>query len=204
MDLGIDSITGARAINEAGQVLVSWPSSVIWEDGVKTHIRSDYYATMAHDINDRGEVAGAVALQNQQRSSFFLSNETYEVFGGWSEYQNGGSRTRLNNRGQVVGNLLLHVPSPGVYNPFVWENGQTTYLNDALPAGSGWSLLLATDVDDSGRIVGMGRLNGTLRAFLLTPVPEPSSLLALLCGLGGAIGIAHLTPRTRAHTNSRS
>lgn len=37
---------------------------------------------------------------------------------------------------------------------------------------SGWKLLNATDINDSGQIVGFGRRNGMLHLFLLTPIHQ--------------------------------
>jgi hypothetical protein len=42
-------------------------------------------------------------------------------------------------------------------------------LNTLLPAGSGWLLNTATDINDRGQIVGAGMHNGHHRAYLLTP-----------------------------------
>jgi hypothetical protein len=50
-----------------------------------------------------------------------------------------------------------------------------TSLLDA--SGAGWSLEFAIEINDSGQITGVG-INpaGMTHAFLLTPVPEPSTL----------------------------
>jgi uncharacterized protein (TIGR03382 family) len=42
----------------------------------------------------------------------------------------------------------------------------------------------AVDINDSGLIVGTGRLNGRLAPFQLTPVPEPSTLTLAAVGAG--------------------
>ncbi len=42
-------------------------------------------------------------------------------------------------------------------------------LNKLIPPGSGWVLVEADGVNDSGQIVGMGMHNGQEHAFLLTP-----------------------------------
>jgi hypothetical protein len=63
-------------------------------------------------------------------------------------------------------------------------------LNGLIDPASGWTLAAARDINDSGWIVGTGTLNGQARAFLLTPVPEPSSLALLGAAAGGAMSSA--------------
>jgi hypothetical protein len=58
-------------------------------------------------------------------------------------------------------------------------------LNDLIPAGSGFTLQAARGINDAGQIAGFGTFDGATHAFLLTPVPEPSSLV-LAC-LGGLV-----------------
>ena len=52
----------------------------------------------------------------------------------------------------------------------LWFCKQTLDLNYLIPADSGWKLIRASAINDRGQIVGLGRLNGKTRAFLLTPV----------------------------------
>jgi probable HAF family extracellular repeat protein len=48
-------------------------------------------------------------------------------------------------------------------------------LNSLIDPQSGWELQEARGINDIGQIAGTGLLNGEQRAFLLTPVPEPTS-----------------------------
>lgn len=96
----------------------------------------------------------------------------------------------VNDAGQVVGwsgtpsNAIA--PSTGPTGPtagsatraFIWEEGTMYDLNLLIPAGSGWILHVASDINEQGQIVGWGtRLSATaaaprqVRAFLLTPMP---------------------------------
>ena len=43
-------------------------------------------------------------------------------------------------------------------------------LNKLIPAGSGWVLLQAFGINNSGQIVGTGTIHGEEHGFLLTPV----------------------------------
>ncbi len=71
-------------------------------------------------------------------------------------------------------------------------------LNTLIDPASGWILTSARDINDAGQITGTGLFDGQPRAFLLTPVPEPSSVL--LAALAAAIvgGRMCLTARGRA------
>jgi hypothetical protein len=90
------------------------------------------------------------------------------------------SATHINNLGTIVGEVEV---IPGNQRAAIFD-AATGYrlLQDLIPANSGWSQInYATDINDLGQIVGTGIFHGESRAFLLTPTPEPSSLvLALL------------------------
>ena len=73
--------------------------------------------------------------------------------------------TGINNYGQVIGG------SPA----FVFGGGVMNVLDDLIPADSGWKLIMAYGINDTGQIVGMGAPGGASgygvgRAYLLTPI----------------------------------
>lgn len=66
---------------------------------------------------------------------------------------------------------------------FIYENGQMFNLLDNLLDGTGWTQLFdATAINDGGVIVGSGIYNGEIRAFTLTPIPEPAAIGAMFAG----------------------
>jgi probable HAF family extracellular repeat protein len=71
----------------------------------------------------------------------------------------------INSSGQIVGKSG---DAGGLTHAFLYI-GSMVNLNQLMPAGSGWELIEATDINDAGQIVGYGRFNGRIRAFLLTP-----------------------------------
>ncbi len=71
----------------------------------------------------------------------------------------------INDKGQVVGALQTGQNS----HAFVWANGQMQDLNNLIPSDSGWVLSEARAINNKGRIVGFGTINGQTRAFLLKP-----------------------------------
>jgi probable HAF family extracellular repeat protein len=70
----------------------------------------------------------------------------------------------INSSGQIVGRSGS---AAGVTRAFIYD-GSLRDLNNLIPAGSGWELVDTTGINDSGQIVGFGRLGGKMRAFLLT------------------------------------
>jgi len=85
----------------------------------------------------------------------------------------------INSRREVVGQFTSLAGEQGA---FIWtQTSGALDLETLIPPGSGWNLESALSINDFGFIVGFGHLNGTTRAFLLTPVPEPpAALLAML------------------------
>src|SRR5262249_8557766 len=73
----------------------------------------------------------------------------------------------LNGRDQVVG---ASTRADEVQVAFLWSDGHMVDLNTLLPPAQDLLLTSANDIDDQGRIVGVGtRPNGETRAFLLLP-----------------------------------
>jgi probable HAF family extracellular repeat protein len=137
--------------------------------------------TYAADINNSGQVIYASTLWDNG-SSTTLDGNLYA----------------LNELGQVVGSATVGSGQ----HAMIWTNTPEhtrTDLNTLIPPDSGWAYLAeAYDINDSGQIVGYGRLVGSNfdRAFLLTPVPEPASLSLLALA-----GLAILRRRRRAGRN---
>lgn len=80
----------------------------------------------------------------------------------------------LSRTGVSVGTTQISNPGgAGFVNRAVMWTGATgnpvTDLNTLLPANSGWVLLSATGVNDSGFIIGTGTQNGVAASFLLSP-----------------------------------
>ena len=80
-------------------------------------------------------------------------------------------------------------------------NGSTMFdLNDITNVPSGWTLEVATGINDKGQICGWGQdsLAHDI-GFVLTPVPEPSSVILLAIG-GFGVAALVLSKRRRRLT----
>ena len=90
----------------------------------------------------------------------------------------------INDQGQVVGYSSI---AGGKLHGFIDSNGSMVDLNTLIPSGSGLTISVAFGINDAGQIVARGvNSAGQDYALLLTPVPEPSSVVLMIVGLAGA------------------
>lgn len=92
----------------------------------------------------------------------------------------------MNNSSNIVGYSYNSIDNP---TAILWKDGSFFDLNNLIQPGSGWLLSTSVAINDSGQIVGIGSYHGVTAAYLLTPVPEPSSLIALALGFAGSFGL---------------
>jgi probable HAF family extracellular repeat protein len=174
----------AFAINNydvaAGYACTSPPHAVTW-DHRQGNFVTDLGLGEATGINDFGVVVG---------SSF--NSPVYWVNGTVQAIPARGYATAINSQGWIVGTGWLWsdnniTPLPisassinnyGVIvggNAKIWENGNTSNLQDLLTDNQGWTLQTAAGINNNGQIVGYGTTpEGYTHAYRLDPVPSPS------------------------------
>ncbi len=139
-------------------------------------------------ISANGQVAGYAQTNGASGGNYdaFLdSNGTMTDLGRLSS--NGNSFAYgINDSGQVVGSANNGATA------FLYSNGAMTDLNSLIAPSSGWYLQQANAINDAGQIVGFGTHGGT-HAFLLTPIPERSTLVLL--GIGAVNLFAYVWRR---------
>lgn len=164
------------SINNKGQVVgyghngeywgnFAIPRAFLWDE--KNGMREigtlgggeNYNDSFAHAINDKGQIVG---VSNWR--AFLWQDGKMQDLGTLPGHKRSRANA-INNKGQVVG----IVTDPGHEGMFLWQNGKMYDLNTLIPPDSGWVLSGAYGINDTGQIVGGGRHNGEVRAFLLTP-----------------------------------
>ena len=142
-----------------------------YADGVMSDLGTpspNFEASWANGINDAGAIVGGTQVAGGgQVYPFVLTDGQWDVI---TEMQ--GAADAVNASGQVVGTSF----TPAGESAFIYEDGVLTDLNQLLPAGSGWQLAAAIDINDAGQIVGQGMHDGEGRGFLLTPTTPTADL----------------------------
>jgi len=190
---GMTSI--GRGINDSGHiggdsVAGGVDRAFLYANGVMTPILEAESQGTA--INASGQIAGQFATASGFFHAFVYTNGVTADLGTLGGAVSVGEG--INNTAQIVGRSLV---AGGPQHAFIYSNGGMVDLNSVVVNSlSGFTLMDATAINDWGQIVATA-LNSASQAeaFLLTPVPEPSSALLIAGGL--LIGSGVMRGRTR-------
>ena len=76
---------------------------------------------------------------------------------------------------------------PAIWSPLTGTITGVGSLLDSQAASQGWQPTFMSDMNNAGQMVGYATKNGTSYAVLLSPVPEPATLIALGAGIAGIL-----------------
>ena len=129
-------------------------------------------------INDLGHVAGWAARDIWGNAFLYKDGIMHNLgtLGG-----SGSEAFGLNNNDQVVG---VSYTAGGTEHAFIYHAGSMYDLNNLLATSLPTTLWKATDINESGQIVAWGEDS---RSYLLTPIPEPTSIALVLLGIAATL-----------------
>jgi probable HAF family extracellular repeat protein len=169
----------ALGINDSGQVVgtisANVPTPYVWTRGKIQYLPgvSGSSGSIGVAINNLGHVAGRsyIASSALYRTFLYRNGQTKDLDNNNTDYS---MPYGINASDEVVGFFQPSVDPGDFFHPtaraFLYIDGQMKDLNAFLPKNSGWLLTAAAAINDVGQIVGTGLYNGSLRAYLLTPM----------------------------------
>ena len=168
-------------------------------------------SSSVNGMNESGQIIGTSSLTGDGNSHAFLwSNGSMTDLGALGESYVNSAAIGINSSGQIVGTCSTIIMPPemrtldiGWINtrPFLYSNGTMTDINDLVDEPHG-IFTAAISIDDSGQIVVSGVVNRGLDyyyTYVLTPVPEPSSLILLTLSVLGWFFFYHGRCRPAVH-----
>ncbi|WP_052672562.1 DUF3466 family protein [Aliterella atlantica] len=198
--------SAGNAINNLGQVVGSSETADGATRAFRTAANSTINATTddlgtlggssstAFDINDKGQVVGSSTTASGATHAFLTdansaidANDDLGTLGG--DFSIAYS---INESGLVVGDSQL---ADGSDRAFIYDGTELFDLNTLIAGDFDFVLTSARGINESGQIAATAFFDDTqaTRAVLLTPVPEPTSVLGVLA-FGAGAGLL----RTRA------
>lgn len=180
--------TQARRVNSAGTAVgMSDEKAVLWTSTnslVNLHaMLPGAVRSFASDINEAGWVTGYFKTATDAARGFIFNFETGMTIFDPIQGDDFIISRAINSTGDTVG-FSRRTESTGQLEGFLRRNGGSSVsLNSLIDPQSGWFLTEATDINDNGYIIGRGTFQGVQTNFMMKPVPEPSSMLAIGAGL---------------------
>lgn len=144
---------------------------------------------MAMAVNDAGTIVGFQSGDyGSIQATIFREDGSFDQLGALGLEESWA--LDVNQANEIVGRAFAFGPNGLITKAFVADGRDMLDILENSSNPDGWLLVEATAINDHGVIVGNGLFQGEPRAFIATPVPEPSSVILVasagiaLCGSG--------------------
>lgn len=156
-------VTGSSEVQVNGK---KFQQAYIWQDGQEMRaLGKPGQESYGYGVNDKGHVVG-MTVTNLDWQPFVYKGSALRELPKCPD-----DRTfwvvAINNDDSIVG----HFQWGGPAQTGLVQNGECKLLQSLLDeSGTGWTDLVAEDINNNGVIVGAGRYQGYRRAFIATPL----------------------------------
>ncbi|MFO0957385.1 MAG: hypothetical protein U0800_07940 [Isosphaeraceae bacterium] len=172
--------------NQAGQL-----SKFLWDGKTVQTLDTSRSYEYAVGVNDLGQVLATNGSQAQLLD--FRDGSVKDIIPTYAFLPMG-----INHAGIVVGRGWDSERYFAYIIDSAHPQDSATWLENLIPADSGWTLGLASGINDQGQIVGVGLdPAGQLAYYRLDPIPEPSTVIIGSLLVLAALGYRRWKTRTR-------
>lgn len=156
-----------EVVGEANLVPKGKPQAFLWRAGKMQQLPTLPGGTVcsAQAINNNGVIAGWCDLRSGAAHGVIWRDGSIVDLGSiHGDEDEPSTALDVNSQGQVVGSS-----GDDRLRAFLWENGKMVNLNKLIPPDSGWTLLVASRINDKGEIIGRGYFHRAIHTFALEP-----------------------------------
>ncbi len=137
------------------------------------------------DIDNSGQVVGWSSEDHDYPfldKHFVLWDQSGNIVDMGGELLFSGPSVFMNDSAQIAGEFKLEGDDD--FNSYLWEEETGFVLvQDLLADGSSWQVGRLWGINDQGQMIASATFEGERHAVLLTPVPEPGTLLLMSLGI---------------------
>lgn len=176
-------VSGGTSPSTAERATVGFP-------GVFTNADTGYTNLVPVGINSSGVAVGHSATASTGLAYRFDTDDTATALdlSGLGIVLAGASANGINDKGIIVGGANGKLNGASYFTNFIFIDGTAYDLYADTTNAAGWSRFNgATDINNDGLISGSGLYNDVLTGYVLTAVPEPSSLALICVGSAGLL-----------------
>ncbi len=172
--LALGDYSSARDINDNGDIVGEAnvvpngkPQAFLWHAGKMQALPrlTGGAICSAQAINNGGTIIGSCDLPNGAGHGVIWKHGSIADLGTLGDGEAPSTALDINAQSLVVGTS----EDDGKIRAFLWEKDKMIDLNQLIAPNSGWTLLVASRINDNGEILGRGYFHRSIHTFILRP-----------------------------------